>query len=117
MMPSEFRYQFGEQIHVVTVETQGDRFLVRVGDAVFDLAARAGEAGRLDLDIDGQRVRAYAVAAAGKTYVALAGESYTLRTPDERKRRAGGADASSGQPHGGHARPLSSMCSWPWGMW
>ena len=65
-MTQEVTYQSGAKQRTAVVERRGDAFTVRVGDAVFALTARAGENGRLDLEVDGRRLRAYVVRVDGE---------------------------------------------------
>jgi len=93
-MTQEVTYQSGAKQRTAVVERRSDAFTVRVGDAVFALTARAGENGRLDLEVDGRRLRAYVVRQGDRRYVAVDGQVFTLRPPDPRRRggeRAGGS--------------------------
>ena len=102
-MLREFRYQVGDRERTVTVEAEGDRFLVRIGDAVLHLAARVGSNGRLDLAWEGRRLRAYVAGAQQRRYVSLGGATWTLQPPDPRRTRrseagAGGGSLTAGMP-------------------
>ncbi len=93
-MAHEVTYQIGEVQRTAVVERTGDLFTVRVGDAQFAVAARAGENGRLDLEVDGRRLRAYVVRQGRLRYVAVDGQVFTVRPPDPRRgrsERAGGS--------------------------
>ena len=96
-MSREFRYQVGDEVRTVTVEAAGDRYIVRVGDRVLHLTARRGANGRLDLDLDGRRLRAHVAADGQRRYVSIGGESWTLQPPDPRagRRTTGGAAGGS----------------------
>ena len=97
-MSREFRYQVGDEVRTVTVEAAGDRYIVRVGDRVLHLTARRGANGRLDLDLDGRRLRAHVAADGQRRYVSIDGESWTLQPPDPRagRRTTGGAAGGAG---------------------
>ena len=95
-MRREFKYQNGAAVHTVTVEPDGDRLTVRVGESVFSIVARPVDQGRLDLEVDGRRLRAYAVQSGNKYYVAVEGQTWTFQRPDERARRKSGAGAGTG---------------------
>ena len=95
-MAREFRYQVGDDVRTVTVESQGDRYTVRVGDAVLHLAARMGANGRLDLEWEGRRRRAHVARAGQRRYVSLGGEAWTLQPPDPRAAARVGAGAAGG---------------------
>jgi biotin carboxyl carrier protein len=102
-MAREFRYQVGDQVRTVTVETAGGGYSVRVGDAVLQLTARRGANGRLDLEWEGRRLRAYVAASGSRRYVSLGGASWTLSPPDPRRaargeRGAGGGSLSAAMP-------------------
>jgi biotin carboxyl carrier protein len=65
-----------------------------VGERVFTIAAHTGEAGRLDLCVDGARRRAYAARQGDRTHVWLDGDVWTVVKPDPRqdRRRAHAAE-------------------------
>jgi biotin carboxyl carrier protein len=92
-MTHEVTYQSGEEQRTAVVERRGNAFTVRVGDATFAVTARAGEHGRLDLEVDGRRLRAYVARQGSLRYVAVNGQAWTLRPPDPRRRseRSGGS--------------------------
>jgi biotin carboxyl carrier protein len=96
MPPREFRYQVGDQVRAVTVETAGDRFLVRVGDSALHIAARLGANGRLDLEWEGRRLRAYVARSGQRRYVSLGGDAWTLQPPDPRRAARTGAGPAGG---------------------
>ena len=85
-MAQEMTYQSGAEQRTAVVERTGDAFTVRVSDAVFRVTARAGENGRLDLEVDGRRLRAYVARQGSLRYVAVNGQAWTLRPPDPRRR-------------------------------
>lgn len=88
-MAREFKYQLGDRVETVKVEQDGDRFVIRVGDQVFDVMANPRDRGRLDLELDDRRLRTHAVQSNGRVYVAVEGQTWTLRHPDPpRSRRA-----------------------------
>jgi len=95
-MEREFKYQIGDTVQAVRVDQEGELFLVRVGERTFHIAARLSAPGRLDLEVEGRRLRAYAVAAEGKQHVAVDGQTWTLQRADERRRRRSDGGASSG---------------------
>lgn len=95
-MRREFQYEVGNGTRTVTVESDGDRYFVRVGDQVLSLAARAGANGRLDLQLEGRRLRAYVARAGQRRYVSIGGDAWTLQPPDPRAIARGGAGAAGG---------------------
>ena len=102
-MQREFQYQAGNEVRTVTVEAKGDRYLVRVGDAILDLAARLGANGRLDMELEGRRLRAYVARSGRRRYVSLGGATWTLQPPDPRRAGrsemgAGGGSLTAGMP-------------------
>ncbi len=95
-MAREFRYQVGDDVRTVTVELKDGSYEVRVGDTVLHLGARLAPNGRLDLALDGRRVRAYVARSGQRRYVSLAGDAWTLQPPDPRRARRGESDAGGG---------------------
>ncbi len=93
-MARTIHLQSGDVERTVVVEETGGGFVVRVGERVFAISARTGDGGRLDLDVDGRRLRAYAVRQGVQTQVALDGETWRLERIDPRRRRTGRAEAS-----------------------
>ncbi len=87
MTVREFQYQTGDEVRTVLVEAQGDQFVVRIGDNVLHLSARLAANGRLDLELDGRRLRAYIARSDARRYVSLAGNTWTLQPPDPRRLR------------------------------
>jgi biotin carboxyl carrier protein len=85
-MSRTVHYRCGEDERTVQVEREGEQFRVSVGERTFVISARAGENGRLDLCVDGNRRRAYAVRQRERTYLWLDGEVWTLTAPDPRRR-------------------------------
>jgi biotin carboxyl carrier protein len=94
-MAREFRYQVGSGVRTVTVEIKDGDYEVRVGDTILRLGARLAPNGRLDLELDGRRMRAYVARSGERRYVSLAGETWTLQPPDPRRaRRSDGGEGS-----------------------
>jgi acetyl/propionyl-CoA carboxylase alpha subunit len=85
-MPRTFQYRLGEDEHTVQVEEDGGQHRVRVGEHIFTISAHAGEAGRLDLCVDGRRLRAYVAPQGDLTHIWLNGVVWTLARPDPRRR-------------------------------
>ena len=85
----EFHFQAGAAPVTVSVEPDGDRLRVQIGEQAFSVAATPGQHGRLDLEVDGRRIRAYVAAAGARQHVALDGLVWTLHKADLRRRRSG----------------------------
>ncbi|HAJ38739.1 MAG TPA: hypothetical protein DCL15_23990 [Chloroflexi bacterium] len=81
-----FQYRLGEDVREVQVAEEDGQYRVHVGERVFTIAAHAGEAGRLDLCVDGRRLRAYVARQGDRTYVWLEGQVWTFMRPDPRRR-------------------------------
>jgi biotin carboxyl carrier protein len=96
-MAREFRYEIGNEVRTVTVEPQGDGYEVRVDDTVLHVSARLAPTGRLDLELDGRRLRAYVARSGNRRYVSLDGNDWTLQPPDPRRtgRSAGAGGGGS----------------------
>ena len=95
-MQREFQYQVGNTVRKVTVEQEGDRFVLRIADDVLRIAARSSAPGRLDLEVEGRRLRAYAVAVGGKQQVAYDGRTWQVQHPDAPGRRVHDSIAGGG---------------------
>lgn len=95
-MQREFQYQAGNTVQTVAVEQDGEHFLVRIGDRVLRIAVRLSAPGRLDLDVEGRRLRAFAVAVGGKQQVAFDGRTWHVQRPDVRGRRQHEGGAGTG---------------------
>ena len=88
---AQFHYQVGNEVKTVRVERTGTTFAVVVGDQHYTVQANAGTAGRLWVEIDGERK--VAVVATGEQrdpmrYVWLAGESWVVQRVTELRRRS-----------------------------
>lgn len=91
-MKSEYTYQVGDEIRTVSVQRDGDHFVVIVGGAIYEVRAQRPEHGRLNLHAGDQRLRAYVARDGLRRYVAMAGQTWELERPKpEQKRRAGAA--------------------------
>jgi len=87
-MSRTFQFKLGDDERTVQVAQEGEHWLVRVDERVLALTAQAGEAGRIDLCVDGQWRRVYAARQRDRTYVWLDGDVWTLDKPDPRQRSA-----------------------------
>jgi len=98
-MKTEYTYQIGDEIRTVTIERDGDRFQVTVGDNAYQIRAQRPEHGRLNLQVGDRRLRAHVASDGLRRYVAMAGHTWTLERPQPQQKRrgaaAGGAAAGS----------------------
>lgn len=102
----EFRYHklnAADDEKVVRVETEGELYRVTVGERTYTVEVQQPEHGRLNMKIDGRRVRAYVASDGLRRYVAFNSPcNYVLQQPDLRaagRRRsvqtqAGGLEAA-----------------------
>ncbi len=102
----EFRYHklnAADDEKVVRVETEGELYRVTVGERTYTVEVQQPEHGRLNMKIDGRRVRAYVASDGLRRYVAFNSPcNYVLQQPDPRaagRRRsvqaqAGGLEAA-----------------------
>ncbi|MBK8047021.1 MAG: hypothetical protein IPK16_07800 [Anaerolineales bacterium] len=87
-MPS-IQYEVQGKRCEVTVEPVGDDlWRVKIGQRTLTARVRAGDQGRLDLEIDGRRLRAYSIASGNQRTVALDGDEWVLTKPDLKRRRS-----------------------------
>ena len=92
----EFHYQADGAPVTVIVEPEGDRLRVQIGEQAFSVAATPGQHGRLDLEVDGRRLRAYVAADGTRQHVALGGLVWTLHKADPRRQRSGVVEQEAG---------------------
>jgi biotin carboxyl carrier protein len=93
-MAREFSYQVGDEVRTVSVSPREAGYEVRIGDQVLYVGARLAPNGRLDLELDGRRLRAYVASSGQRRYVSLGGSDWTLQPPDPRRAaRSEGASA------------------------
>ncbi len=83
----EIRYEVGSSVRAVEVQNDGALYQVTVGEHTYTLELVRRDGARLDLAVDGRRLRAYVAAADGRTYVSLVGSVYVLAKPDPRPAR------------------------------
>lgn len=96
-MAREFRYQVGDDVRIVTIEPRDGRYDVRIGNTTMQLSAHLVANVRLDLELDGRRMRAYVARSGQRRYVSLGGEIWILQPPDSRRaRRSEGGEGSGG---------------------
>jgi biotin carboxyl carrier protein len=94
-MKRELQYQVGDGTVTVFVESDGDRYRIRVDDREYLVRVKPGDRGRIDMGVDDQRLRAYVARKQERTtdhtYVGLDGQTWTLTKPDARRTRRGGS--------------------------
>lgn len=95
-MKTEFTYQIGDEIRTVTIERDGDRFQVTVGDNAYQIRAQRPEHGRLNLQVGDRRLRAHVASDGLRRYVAMAGQTWTLERPQPQQKRRGAAAGGPG---------------------
>lgn len=88
-MPTDHQYRIGEAIKTVTVERDGDRFRVTVGDRVYPVAAGQLERGQLSLEVEGRRLRAYVARDGLRRFVAITGQTWTFERVQGQGQRRG----------------------------
>lgn len=89
----EFRYHklnAADDEKVVRVETEGELYRVTVGERTYTVEVQQPEHGRLNMKIDGRRVRAYVASDGLRRYVAFNSPcNYVLQQPDRGRPDAG----------------------------
>jgi biotin carboxyl carrier protein len=96
-MKAEYNYQIGTEIKTVTVEPDGHRFQVTVGDKVYNVAAQGPNQGQLNLELEGRQWQIHVARNKSRYFVAMAGETWVLERPQARSGRRGpGASALAG---------------------
>ena len=98
----EFRYHAvgdEEQVRVVKIEQDGERYRITVGGRAYDVHAYRPEHGSIHLNVNGRRLRAFVAHDGLRRHVALTStQSYVLQQPDPRaqQRRRGPGAAEGG---------------------
>jgi len=98
----EFRYHAvgdEEQISVVKIEQDGERYRITVDGRPYEVQAHRPEHGSINLNINGRRLRATVAHDGLRRHVALAStKRYVVQQPDPRarQRRRGPAGAAEG---------------------
>lgn len=95
-MKTEYAYQVGDETISITVEREGDRYRVTVRDRTYLVHAQRPEHGRLNLQVDDRRLRAYVAHDGLRRYVAMAGTTWVLERPQPVARRGGRVAAGPG---------------------
>ncbi len=98
-MKTELTYQINSQTKTVSVEREGASFQITIGEQRYTVTAQQVADGEFDLDLDGQRLRAYVARVGSRRYVALAGETWLVEEAQTRRRKRTGA--ASGAALGG----------------
>jgi 3-methylcrotonyl-CoA carboxylase alpha subunit len=94
----ELHYQVGNEIKTVSIERVGERYRVRIGQAVYTVTARQREPGVLDLEVDGRQWQAHVAPDGPRHYVAVAGDTWVLERaqPGRQRSQAAGAAPDTG---------------------
>lgn len=87
--PQTFSLKVGESIIAARVQRDGAHLLVTIGDVTHVVQARAGLDGRLDLDIDGRRTRAYVAGGDEVRYIAVDGDVWPVTRVESTARGRG----------------------------
>jgi biotin carboxyl carrier protein len=95
-MKTEFAYQVGDEILSITVEREGDGYRVTVQDRTYLVHAQRPEHGRLNLQVDDRRLRAYVAHDGLRRYVSMGGNAWILERPRPAPQRRGRATAGPG---------------------
>lgn len=86
-MKTEFSYQLGDELKTVTVEQEGDRFRVRVGQRSYEVALIRAAPGQLDLAVGQRRLQAQVVPNGRRRYVAVGGQTWVFETGQPQRQR------------------------------
>jgi biotin carboxyl carrier protein len=79
-------YQFQNSTTEVSIQPDGDRFRVTVGDQSYIIAARQLDPGHFLLEVDGRKLEVYTARNSPRHYVALNGETWTLEKTSRTRR-------------------------------
>jgi 3-methylcrotonyl-CoA carboxylase alpha subunit len=86
-MKSELHYEIGDEIKTVTVERDGNRWQVTVGDKVYLVAARQVEPGQFELELNKRRMHAIVAQIDLRRYVAISGKTWILERTQPRQHK------------------------------
>jgi biotin carboxyl carrier protein len=93
----ELHYEINGETRTVTVEPDGTRFRVTIGETGYTVTVQQPEPGQLILDIDGRRRRVHIARSGAWRYVALSGQTWRLEaTLPERPRKGTAAAGLAG---------------------
>lgn len=96
-MKTEYNYQIGAEIKTVTVEPDGGRFQVTVGEKGYTVAVQNLKPDQLTLELEGRQWQIHVARDKSRTYVAMAGQTWVLERPQAQSGRKGpGAAALAG---------------------
>ena len=94
-MSPEIRYEIDGKPLLVAVALSGDSFMVTIGERVYQVDARLGDRGRIDMTVDGDRVSAHVAARGDEAFVGIHGQTWTLVKHASRRRHQGGTSATT----------------------
>lgn len=95
-MKTEYAYQVGGETLSVTVAREGDGYRVFVQDRTYLIHALRPEHGRLNLQVDDRRLRAYVAHDGLRRYVSMGSGTWILERPQPAPKRRGQATAGPG---------------------
>lgn len=85
-----YQYQSGEQVYQVSIEREGDGYLVLVDGKPHPIEVLDAQPGLVSLRFDGKPVTVYWAARGGEKWLAINGCTYRLEKPRPRAQRSGG---------------------------
>ncbi len=94
-MSPEIHYEIDGKPLSVAIAQSGDSFMVTIGERVYQVDARLGNRGRIDMTVDGDRVSAHVAARGDEAFVGIDGQTWTLVKHTPRRRRQGNTNAST----------------------
>ena len=96
-MKTRHHYQTGDLVTTVSVQPEGDGFVVTVGDRVYRVAAQVLASGQLSMKLDGQQIQAHVLTQQGEQHVALAGKVWRLQPGISRRPQVAPPERVSGR--------------------
>lgn len=94
-MKRELHYRSQERTRTLTAEESASGWTIAVDGAVHAVFVRAGERGRLALEIDGRRVLAHVASDGTRTWVHVEGETWSLERVVDARNGHGGEGAAA----------------------
>jgi 3-methylcrotonyl-CoA carboxylase alpha subunit len=83
----ELQYQLGDEVTVLRLERDGELTRITIADRVYEVSILHTRSGELTFTVDGITHTAYIASEGTTRYIAIDGDVFELKKPDERRVR------------------------------